>query len=158
MLNRWVERWICNQLYIHIDLFLFFWIVIEIYRLWIEKKLEADPRFFLMGVGKSSYDVYKAERVPNVFCIVTNIQWQKKRSLFVKHIYGSITTFIMHCVGILWISTRLSHQQKYAFVSLVVVTYYSNKHIKNACLRKFYNKLMTRHWFHGKSVIETSII
>ena len=84
-----------------------------------KRKLEADPRFFLMGVGKSSYDVYKAERVPNVFCIVTNIQWQKKRSLFVKHIYGSITTFIMHCVGILWISTTLSHQQKYAFVRLV---------------------------------------
>ena len=123
-----------------------------------KRKLEADPRFFLMGVGKSSYDVYKAERVPNVFCIVTNIQWQKKRSLFVKHIYGSITTFIMHCVGILWISTRLSHQQKYAFVSLVVVTYYSNKHIKNACLRNFYNKLMIRHWLHGKCIIETSRI
>ena len=49
-------------------IFFFFWIVKETYILGIRKeKLEADPRFYLMGVGKSSYDVYKAERVPNVF-------------------------------------------------------------------------------------------
>ena len=50
------------------NIYFSFWIVKEIDRLWIRKeKPWSWSKILLMGVGKSSYDVYNAERVPNVF-------------------------------------------------------------------------------------------